>query len=233
MLGRNKGWYKEEGLDVEFRILGWTEVQEALSSVARDRVDVAINNETAVVATNHRNRDLVYVYGFNPFDAGFALMGRPNGRVLPLEVFLPQTPDREEAIRRTAEQLRGLSVITTANTDMEQGVAAAAIRGGLDFTRDVKIINLNPDDGLAAFLAGEGDLFIGGLPQRFRAKKEGMIEILTGLDLGPVPINGIVSTRSYVEKNREVIFKLLNVWFKIKIVLHNSPLAISRLCGTS
>jgi NitT/TauT family transport system substrate-binding protein len=222
LLGQNKGWYKEEGLEVEFRILGWTEVQEALSSAASDRVDIAINNETAVVATNHRNRELVYVYGFNIFDAGFALMGRPNGPARPIDAFLRQGTDSREAIRRTAAQLRGLSVITTANTDMEQGVAAAAARGGLDFTRDIRIINLNPDEGLAAFLAGEGDLFIGGLPQRFRAKREGMIEILTGLDLGPVPINGVVSTKPFVEKNQQTIFKVLKVWFRSVQYINNN-----------
>ncbi len=214
MLGQSMGWYEEEGLDIEFKILGWTEVQEALSSTARDRVDIAINNETAVVATNHRNKQLVYVYGFNTFDAGFALMGRPTGKIRPLESFLAPTTDRRDAIRQAAAQLRSSTVITTANTDMEQGVAAAAERGGLDFSRDIKIINLNPDDGLAAFLSGQGDLFIGGLPQRFRAKKEGMIEIMTGIDLGPVPINGLVSTRNFVEKNQDVILKILKVWFR-------------------
>jgi hypothetical protein len=198
-----------------------TEVQEALSSAAADRVDIAINNETAVVATNHRNRDLAYVYGFNPFDAGFALMGRPNGRVRPVEAFLAETADRQQAIQRTAAQLRGSMVITTANTDMEQGVAAAAARGGLNFGRDIRIINLEPDVGLAAFLSGQGDLFIGGLPQRFRAKREGMIEVLTGRDLGPVPINGIVSTKTFVERNRETIYKILKVWFKSVQYINN------------
>ena len=221
MLGQVKGWYKEQGLDVEFKILGWTEVQEALSSVARDSIDIGINNETAVIATNSRNPELVYVYGFNTFDLGFALMARRGGPIRPIEAFLHQSSDRADAIRHTAEQLKGRSVITTANTDMEQGVAAAAQRGKLDFIRDIKIINLGPDDGLSAFLSGEGDLYIGGLPQRFRAKKAGMIEVLTGLDLGPVPINGIVSTKAYVEKNRETIYKLLKVWFKCVDYINN------------
>ena len=68
---------------------------------------------------------------------------------------------------------------------MEQGVAAAATRGGLDFKRDVKVIYLEPDQGLAAFLNGTGDAYIGGIPQRTRAGKEGMVEMLTGIDLGP------------------------------------------------
>src|SRR5439155_13932241 len=73
IIGKEKGWYREEGLDVEVYLLGWTEVMEALSA---GRVDVAINNESAVIATHERNPQIIYWYGMNPFDSGFALMIR-------------------------------------------------------------------------------------------------------------------------------------------------------------
>ena len=72
-----------------------------------------------------------------------------------------------------------------------------------------KIINLNPDEGLASFLTGQGDAFIGGIPQRTRASKEGMIEMLTGADLGPAPINGMVTTKKYAQENPDILLKLL------------------------
>ena len=211
ILGLEKGWYAEEGLKVEFKVLGWTEIQEALSSISGNRIDIGINNISSVIATHHNNPDLVYLYGFNTFDNGFALMIRPEGNIKPLSYFLEQGLSREEAIKMTAKQLLNKTVITTSNTDMEQGVAAAANRGNLDFTKDIKIINLNPDEGLAAFLTGSGDAYIGGIPQRTRAGKEGMIEMLTGVDLGPAPINGIVTTKQYYEKNKEKLLKILKV----------------------
>lgn len=215
MIGEKKNWYKEEGLDVEFKILGWTEVQEALSSQATNKIDVGINNCSAIVATHNNNPELIYVYGFNTFDNGFALMIRPDNKLKPLKYFIEKGLNREEAIKLTAQQLKGKKIITTGNTDMEQGVAAAANKGNLNFLKDIKIIDLSPDEGLAAFLRGEGDAYIGGIPQRTRAGKEGMIEMLSGIDLGPAPINGLVTTKSYYEKNKDVIAKLLKVWFKI------------------
>jgi NitT/TauT family transport system substrate-binding protein len=215
IIGEKKGWYKEEGLDVEFKILGWTEVQEALSTKAKNRIDIGINNCSSVVATNNKNPELIYVYGFNTFDNGFALMIRPDNKLKPLKYFLDKGHNRSEAIKLTAQQLKGKKVITTGNTDMEQGVAAAAKKGGLDFLKDIKIIDLAPNEGLAAFLSGEGDAYIGGIPQRTRAGKEGMIEMLSGIDLGPAPINGLVTTKAYYEKNKEVIAKLLKTWFRI------------------
>ena len=221
MLGKEKGWYDEEGIDVQFKILGWTEIQEALSSQSNDKIDLGINNISSVIATHNKNPELIYLYGFNTFDNGFALMIRPGGKLKPLLYFLDQGLDRSMAIKMTAAQLKNKTVITTSNTDMEQGVAAAASRGGIEFT-DVKIINLNPDEGLAAFLNGEGDAYIGGIPQRTRAGKEGMVEMLTGVDLGPAPINGIVTTLSYYNNNKKVLAKILKVWFKIVQYVNNN-----------
>lgn len=42
-----------------------------------------------------------------------------------------------------------------------------------------------------------------------------MIEMLTGIDLGPAPINGIVTTRTFAEENEETLFRILEVWFRI------------------
>ncbi len=215
MLGKIKGWYAEEGLDVEFKILGWTEVQEALSSNASNRIDIGINNISAVVATHNKNPELIYYYGFNTFDNGFAIMIRPDGKTKSLQYFLDHKQPLIEAIKNCAIQLKGKTVITTANTDMEQGVAAFSRKGGLNFMTDVKIIDLNPDEGLAAFLQGSGDAYIGGIPQRIKLGQQGMIEMITGSNLGPAPINGIVTTKQYAQENAENLSKILKVWFKI------------------
>lgn len=231
IVGKEHGWYAEEGLDVQFTQLGWTEVMEALSA---GKIDVAINNESSVVATHNRNPNIVYYYGLNPFDNGFALMVRPNGPMRTLADTIKTVPDRAVAVRRTAAQLKGRTVITTSRTDMEQGVAAAALRGGLDFKRDIKIIDLNPDEGLAAFLRGEGDAYIGGIPQRTRAGKEGMVEMLTGADLGPPPINGFVTTKTYAAAHEKELLALLHVWFRTVKDMNahmdqNAPIIISAL----
>lgn len=215
LLGKIKGWYAEEGVDIEFKVLGWTEVQEALSSSAENKIDIGINNISAIVATHNRNAELVYYYGFNTFDNGFALMIRPGGKLKPLKFFLDQGQQLDEAIKNCSAQIKGKTVVTTGNTDMEQGVATCARRAGLDFVKDVKIIDLNPDEGLAAFLQGTGDAFIGGVPQRTKAGEEGMIEMITGSNLGPAPINGIVTTKTFAKKNPEALSKILKVWFKI------------------
>ncbi|MDP9365033.1 MAG: ABC transporter substrate-binding protein [Chloroflexota bacterium] len=210
IVGEEMGWYEEEGLDVEFVILGWTEVQEAL---AAGEVDVAINNITSVIATHERFPEFVYWYGFNIFDQGAALMAGPE--YMSVEEFEAEGMARDEAIKAALDQMRGKTVITTGNTDMEQAVVGAAYRNGLDYTKDFQIVDLNPDEGLAAFLSGQGDFYLGGIAQRTRASQEGRKAIVSGPDLAPPPINGIVTTAEYAAANQDVLLSLLHVWFRI------------------
>lgn len=216
IIGSEKGWYGEEGLDVEFVVLGWTEVQEAL---AAGEIDVAINNISSIIATHQRWPDFVYYYGFNIFDAGAALMGRPEFESV--NELVATGVSRPLAVRRALEQLRGRTVVTTSSTDMEQAVLGAAYRNGLDFQKDLTSIDLDPDEGLAAFLGGTGDFYLGGIPQRTRATKEGMKPIVIGADLAPPPINGIVTTRTYVAEHEDALLGLLRVWFRIVDFVEN------------
>ena len=216
-LGKDMGWYEEEGLDVEFKILGWTEVQEAL---AAGEIDVAINNISSVISVHEKWPQLIYYYGFNIFDAGAALMGKPEYKSA--EEFMKEGMDQKAAIKAAIEQIKGKTVVTTGNTDMEQAVLGAAYRNGLDYTKDFKIVDMNPDEGLAAFLAGTGDFYLGGIPQRTRATKEGYKPILIGAQLAPPPINGIVTTKDYAANNEETMLKLIKVWFRIVNYVQNN-----------
>jgi ABC-type nitrate/sulfonate/bicarbonate transport system substrate-binding protein len=212
VIGAKKGWYKDEGLSVEIKALDWNEIH---ASLADGKIDVGISNIATTVATHAQAPEIVYAYALNTFDNGFALMVRPDGGLKPLDAFLGRFSAREEAIGAAAAQLKGRTIVTTSNTHMEQALAFAARRGGLAFKRDLKILDLSPDDGLAAFLAGKGDAYIGGLSQRIRAAKEGMVVILGGTDLGPSPITGLVTTRRFARDNREAVLKLIKVWFRI------------------
>lgn len=216
-------WYEEEGLNVRLVALDWAAIPAAL---ANGDVDVAIGNICAVVGAHHRIPQLRYVYGFNTFDNGFALLVRPTGNWRYVEDFTSRGVAREAALDSVAAQLRGRTVVTTSGTDMEQGVAAAAARAGLRFGEDVRIIDLDPDEGLAAFLAGQGDAYIGGIPQRLRATQEGARPLLVGRDLGPAEINGYIALEGTFRERSEEIQKLLGIWFRtVQAIESDSSLA--------
>ena len=74
---------------------------------------------------------------------------------------------------------------------------------------------MNPDQGLAAFLSGTGDVYLGGIPQRTRATAEGMVVVASGPDLAPPPINGFVTTSGFANENEDAMLALMNVMFRI------------------
>lgn len=218
-----EGWYEAEGLNVRLVALDWAAIPAAIGS---GEVDLAIGNICAVIGAYAQMPDLRYVYGFNTFDNGFALMVRPGAGWTFVHEFEQEGLSHEEAIKRTAAQLEGTTVVTTSGTDMEQGVAAAAESAGLRLAEDVQILDFDPDEGLAAFLGGEGDAFIGGIPQRLRAQQEGMQELLTGTDLGPAPINGYLATESVYEARKQEVLALIRLWFKtVQFVEHDPEIA--------
>lgn len=211
LVAERKGWFEEADLDVEIKTLGWEAIMPAVASGA---VDVAINNTTGVISVANREPEVIYWYGWNPFTEGAALMGSKDGDLKTVEELTKEGMSEDEAVRQALEQLRGKTIVTTLSSDMGKAVNSALESVGM--TRDdVKIVDLNPDQGLAAFLAGRtGDAYLGGVPQRTKAVKEGFPVIASGPQLAPPPINGFVTTKSFAEANEDQMLSLMNVMFK-------------------
>src|SRR5258707_14780004 len=70
IIGKEKGWFEKEGLDVEFKTLAWNAIIPAVASSA---VDVAVYNTTGVVSVYNKQPDLVFWYPWNIFAKGAAL----------------------------------------------------------------------------------------------------------------------------------------------------------------
>ncbi len=211
LVAERKGWFEEANLDVELKTLGWEAIMPAVASGA---VDVAINNTTGVISVANREPNVIYWYGWNPFTEGAALIGSKDGDLKTVEQLQKQGLSEKEAVDQALKQLRGKTIVTTLSSDMGKAVNSALESVGMN-REDVKLVDLNPDQGLAAFLAGRtGDAYLGGVPQRTKAVKEGFPIIASGPQLAPPPINGFVTTKSFAQANEEQMLTLMNVMFK-------------------
>ncbi len=212
LVGVDKGWYAEEGLDVEMTTLAWNDIMTTLASGS---IDLAVNNTAGVVSVVHQFPEAIFWYGWNIFDQASALMGNPASGLKTVKDFEAQGMSHEEALRATFLQLKGRTILTTMGTDMGKEVVAALSSVGLDYQKDATIIDMDPDQGLAAFLSGTGDAYLGGLAQRTRTEKEGMVVLASGAELAPPPINGFVTTEKYATENEDVMLKIQHVMFRI------------------
>ncbi|MFI2711235.1 ABC transporter substrate-binding protein [Micromonospora sp. NPDC018662] len=211
IIAEEKGWFKAAGLNVELKSLAWDAIMPA---VASDGVDAAINNTTGVVSVANKAPNVVYWYAWNPFTEGSALMGKKGSGLKPLDEYVADGLSEADARAETFKQLKGRTIVTTMSTDMGKQVVAALESVGLS-QKDVKIVDLDPDQGLAAFLSGTGDAYLGGIPQRVRATAEGMPVLASGPDLAPPPINGLVTTTDFATANEEALLKLVNTFHRI------------------
>ncbi len=227
VVGEEQGIYDQVGIDLEFIHLPYEAVTEA---VAAGSLDLGSICETTVVTSwdafpHQRLGNIFYTF------EGSAIMVRPESGMSTYEENLASMGDHSAALAATVSQLEGLDVLTTKGTDMEMGVGAALAAGGLDIT-DVNIIDLNPDDGLAAFLTGEADAYLGGLPQRFRLVKEGMKTLVTAQDVGSqaVILCGFLTTADYVESNFDTLVDFAKGTFlTLQYVNANQDAAFGRI----
>lgn len=215
VLADELGYYEEEGIDAEFEhLLFFPDVHEALAAGA---IDIGPTDAAVLIASYKNYPDITLAFPYHVFHHGYAIMMRPNSNLRSYEDFLKETGDPDIALLRTAEQLKGKTGIAMSGTDQEMPIWALAKVANLKLGEDVKMIDMQPDEGVTAFIAGTGDFFCGGIPQRMAALKHGMVEMITVADM---PSEGVVSapfmaaTKEYAEEHWDTLLKLFHIYIK-------------------
>jgi len=208
-LGNKLGWYAKACLKVSFTNVDFT---NEMSTVVSGTTNVAWYNTTGVVSTYHQDNSLVYVYPWDIFDQGAAMMARPSANLTTYDEFVKQGKTSDDAVAAVIDELHGKTVITTIGSDTGEDLVMALRRQNKP--QDwVKIINLGQDQGLATFLRGTGDAYIGGIPQRQTLVSKNYDTLLAGSNLTPAPLNGFVTKRSFYDANKDALLSLMQVTF--------------------
>jgi hypothetical protein len=148
---------------------------------------------------------------------GFAPLVRPDGDLKTYEQMKKQISDPKEALRATCAQVKGKTWVAQLGASHETTVDATLEVAGL--TRDdLDFIDIGPAEGATAFLRGEGDIYLGDVPNRYRLEEEGMVPLVTAGDLGQkaAAYVTIVGNEKWLSKkeNEDALLRLMLVWFK-------------------
>jgi ABC-type nitrate/sulfonate/bicarbonate transport system substrate-binding protein len=211
IVGEEMGWFEEKNIDVSFTSTAWNAVMTTLASGS---VDVAVYSTTGVIAVANTAPDMVYTYGWNYFTEGAAMMVRPEGEIDTIENLVNDGMPHDQAREEVLTGLEGMTIVTTMGTDMGKSVYDALESVGLGL-EDVQIVDMDPDAGLAAFLSGTGDAYLGGLAQRFRLREEGMLVAASGVDLSSPVLNGFVTHGDFYEENPDLFLDLVHIMHRI------------------
>ena len=217
------GFFKQNNIKADLKVLQWGEVMPALASGS---VDVVVQNMNSLheVYQNLKNKNLELVFDRPLFVfKGGGLMVRGNSGLTPLTKMLKRFPDRQAALKQTILQLKGTTLITTQGTDHEQMVLKALKLAGLRPNVDVKIKYAEPDDAVAAFVGGEGTACTGGLVQRLAVQRRGGYVLFEMDDVTEPVINGLITTRKYADTHQSELDKLSKAWFETVAYMDADP----------
>ncbi|MDA8611386.1 ABC transporter substrate-binding protein [Candidatus Pacebacteria bacterium] len=211
IVGKEFDWYKERGIDVDFKIIEYSEVPNLLD---KGEIDVSIASIGMAMAGHAINPEIIYWYGVNVFNSGFDIMIRGDGEIKPYSEIHKEVKDKNKAITKTASQLKNKTIVTVDIPDEDHYLVNALKKANLSLD-DVTVIYKPHDEAIRDFLSGTGDAFIGGIPQRSLARKSGMVDMFANINIAPSPLLGFVTRKTFASKNQEAMYYLLDVWFKI------------------
>ncbi|TAJ82666.1 ABC transporter substrate-binding protein [bacterium] len=185
--GIEKGFYRREGMELEFRML---RTDLAVAAIVGSReVDYMYSAGTAFRAAVRGVPLKIIAYGFK--DILFYLMAQP-------------------AIQ-SGRDLKGKKIAVSLPSDTGGLAAKAAIKSfGLDPEKDVVYIAIGAASvRMAAMEAGSVEGTIMPVPWNIRMKQKGFRELIFAGDVLRQPLTGIVASADKVEKNSQQVKKIL------------------------
>lgn len=213
-----KGFFKEEG--IAFESMMFPVEGNLAPALVKGSIDIGAFSDTPSVTLAAQFPDLQMTSFHNVFK-GFAIMGKKGFKTYDQ---LKEGKDEQATKAELAKQLKGKSIITTSGAAFYMVIEEALKKAGLK-KADVKIIDMEPDQGVSAFISGTGDFYLGGLPQRERLEKEGFPAVISGEQIGSgaVILSGLAANKKFITKNPGVVQKVEKVWFKTMDYMKKNP----------
>ena len=185
--GIERGFYRREGVDLQFRIL---------------RSDLAVS---AIVGS----KEVDYMYG-----AGTAF--RAGAKGLPIKILSHDIKSILHYLMvppsiQSAKDLKGKKVAIGSLGGTNMNAAKASIKAlGLDADKDVTYIVIGAASiRMAAMETGSVQASMMPAPWNVRMKQKGFREMMFAGDVISDPLNGIVTGKEKLEKNTEQVKKVL------------------------
>ncbi len=190
LYGIEKGFYRSEGIQLDFRFLRTDLAAAAISS--SQELDYMISTGTAFRAAVRGLPLKIVAYGFT--QPLFYLMTQPT--------------------IQSVKDLRGKKIAVSSPQDSGGLAAKAALRaGGLDPERDVVYIAIGAASvRMAALETGSVEAAIMPVPWNSRMKRKGFKELLFAGGYLVQPLSGIVTSAAKLEKNSDQVRRMLRAY---------------------
>lgn len=218
-IAEEKGYWKEEGLEVKIQAIPGV---GASNAVLAGSVDFTNTASSAFVRANARGQKLVAIANTIEKVQVEIVMSKA---ALEKRGFDPNAP-----VEKRAAALKGAKIAVDAPNSITHGyVKYAAKKAGLDPDRDVTVSPMAPPAMLAAIRSGQVDGLSMSRPWASVLRKEGIALTVASNPLGDFPelnpfnYNLIVTRPGFCESKPSVCRKLVNGFKKALTFMHENP----------
>jgi ABC-type nitrate/sulfonate/bicarbonate transport system substrate-binding protein len=196
VLGIEKGWFKELGLDVSFSYF----------SAGMSQVEAGIAGEWEVGAMGSPPAI------FGGIKYGLLSIGTSITQEM-IEWLLINKKNYEAFNKNPKEWLKGKTILTTTISTGHYSLLANLKKWGLT-EKDVKIVHMDQSAIIAAFAAGEGDLYQAWAPFCYLMQGRGAMKVADGRTAGITIPGMLVATPKFAKKSPELVAKWLQGYLR-------------------
>jgi len=197
-----QGFFEEEGLKID--LINGKGADKCMTALLSNEADIGFMGAEASV--------YVYNQGRDDYVVNFAQLTQRDGSFL---------VGREKDDDFTFDKLRGKTVIGGRKGGMPEMTLEYVIKNhGLIIGEDVEVrTDIQFDVMAGAFVGGEGDYVTLFEPVAATLEKEGRGYVVAsiGVEGGYIPYTCFSATKSYIEKNPEIIQKFTNALYKAMV----------------
>lgn len=203
-----KGYFKEAGLDVE--LVAFPGPGDSLAPLLAGHIDVSLTTPDNVIIMNAGGADLVCTYMIDTSDGADAIIAKAG-------------------INKPAD-LKGKTVATTVG-EVNHLLLLKALEAGGVKAEDVNIVNMNPDDAGAAFVAGSVDAAVTWEPWISQAKAAGGKAIFSSADAPNIIVDVMAMSKATLKNKFDAVAALAAGIDKGLAFMRSDPEAAYALAG--
>lgn len=221
IVAEKMGYLEEQGIKLETTMF---EVEQPeIEAMLGGSIDAGAGADSPLIMLAPKAKDTVVMVSVHSLFTGYSIMGRP-GEAKTYEEFIAEGKTENEALAAACEQLKGKTIILPGGASFYPVLDTCLGYAGLT-KEDLEIIDMDPVEGAAAFLQGTGDFYSDGLPSRFRLEQEGMVNVVTGVQMGGGAMDtaGLYVTKSFFAENPKAVYGLLKAWYKAVDYIKTEP----------
>lgn len=231
IIGVKKGWFKEAGIDFQYKTV---KVEDVIPYLKNGTLDAA-SLPPGILYSSYENAPEMCSFVFGDLFQGYTIMGQPGCGYRSCQDLAREGATPSESVKKVVEQLKGKTFAYPAETAIKPFVDLCMKKGGLTI-RDIKPLVLDDPLTINAMRNKQADFQVGGAPSRIILEREGFKPLLNSLDIAstakPSPDSpelasilqdGWVTTKQYYKEHHDTILRLASVNFRIIRFINEHP----------